>query len=94
MAVWDMPRAAVRPHMYNTTPHYRTHTKRVFFYQINRKVGEGTCSEVQLGQADRGLFIHPSHLHLFLAARGLRLIFLDLSLFFFGASGLACMCRP
>lgn len=33
-------------------------------------------------------------LHLFLAARGFRLIFFDLSLFFFGGSGFACMCLP
>lgn len=32
--------------------------------------------------------------HLFLAARGFRLIFFDLSLFFFGGSGFACMCLP
>lgn len=32
--------------------------------------------------------------YLFLAARGLRLIFFDLSLFFFGGSGFACMCLP
>lgn len=32
--------------------------------------------------------------YLFLAARGFRLIFFDLSLFFFGGSGFACMCLP
>lgn len=42
-----------------------------------------------------GWVISPlSSFYLFLAASGLRLIFLLLSLFFFGGSGLACMCLP
>lgn len=36
----------------------------------------------------------PDPAYLFLVASGLRLIFLLLSLLFFGGSGLACMCLP
>ena len=77
--------------------HWEETEKDFLFFFLSRHRNTVLICETERGRPgdlERRPESRVSAPYLFLAARGFRLIFFDLSLFFFGGSGFACMCLP